>query len=85
MFRKLKVFLDDKQLGTVGWKDTLTADLTPGNHTVAVKMDWIASPPLAIVAGDVADLHVAVDAGNPLMATLLTFTLPHRVLSLRLR
>lgn len=85
VLRKLKVFVDDKRIGTVRWKDTLTADLTPGTHSVTVRMDWVVSPPLAIVASDAADLHVDVEVPNILTATLRVFTQPRRVFTLRLR
>ena len=85
MFRKLKVFVDDERIGTVGWKDTLTADLTRGTHTITVRMDWVVSPPLTIVASDAADLHVDVEVPNLLTSTLRVFTQPRRVFTLRLR
>jgi hypothetical protein len=49
--RKLKVLVDGQVVGSVG-RAADPIDVSPGTHTVAVKMDWVKSPALEIAVAE---------------------------------
>ena len=44
--RGLRVLLDDAELGAVGNDDRAVFEVPAGEHTIAVRMDWVKSDPV---------------------------------------
>ena len=86
IIRRLEVVVDGVEVGKLRWRDSLTVSLAPGTHTVMVKMDWQASPPVTVVADEgVAELHLDVKQGFFLLALVRLFTQPKRAYALQPR
>ena len=43
IFRKYKIFVDDKEIASIGRGQTLKLDVEPGKHTLQLKIDWESS------------------------------------------
>ncbi len=58
--RSLKVMIDGQQAGTIGNGNTEEFSITPGQHTIACKIDWCSSRnfDVHLAAGETAYLHV---------------------------
>ena len=50
-WRKLRVLLDDTEIGRVGSGKTESFDVAPGRHTLHVQMDWVKSEPATFTCG----------------------------------
>jgi hypothetical protein len=50
--RKYKLVVDGEQRGAIARGETLAVDVTPGQHTVMLKIDWTRSQPLTIEVPD---------------------------------
>lgn len=46
--RKLKVYVDNKHVGNVRWKNSVDISVPPGRHEFYVKMDWCRSTPIQL-------------------------------------
>ena len=64
--RKLKVFIDDVEVGNAGWNETSDFQTAAGPHEVYVKMDWCRSAPFAFdsLDGDAVELEVTIPSGT---------------------
>lgn len=76
--RKLKIFVDGEEAGTVGSDATTTLEVSPGNHEVYVKMDWIRSPPVAVAASDSDDVTLEVIMPRGIVAQWTTMFKPSK-------
>jgi len=56
--RKLKVLVDDQEVGAVSMNETVRLTVEPGDHLIHVKMDWVRSPPLTVTAAEGADVRI---------------------------
>ena len=50
--RKYKVILDDKEIGSIGERETFTYPINPGLHTLYLQIDWCESNILEFEIGD---------------------------------
>lgn len=50
--RAYAVMLDGKKIGDLGNGETKSFVIEPGQHTLALKIDWCGSPVLAFTASD---------------------------------
>jgi hypothetical protein len=48
ILRNLKVYVDDRHVGSVAWMGTSDFVVTPGTHVIRVKMDWCGSRELSV-------------------------------------
>jgi hypothetical protein len=62
--RGLKVLLDGVVVCSVDQNRVAVIEVTPGTHSVAVKMDWVQSEPVEVTLGE--GETVAVEGGGSL-------------------
>jgi hypothetical protein len=54
-FRRYDVLLDGREVGALKPGESVTVEVAPGSHTLALKIDWCGSRPATfVVAGDEA-------------------------------
>ena len=52
VMRKLKVYINEKHLGSVKHNSSVDFNVSPGKHDVYVKMDWCKSEPVTLKLKD---------------------------------
>ena len=63
MARKLKVFIDEKHVADLKWDKAIDIHVSPGFHTVRVKMDWCTCQPLGLKLESGERVEFKVEAG----------------------
>jgi hypothetical protein len=83
--RKLVIVVDGKRAGTIRPGQDTSIEVTPGVHTVTVRMDWARTGPLQVTcaAGTTTNLD-AIPAGF-VMGIVYSFVRPSRLFSLKRR
>jgi hypothetical protein len=59
MFREYQIFIDDQKVGSVRNNQDVAFDVTPGRHSVQVRLDWVKSKPqqITLAADQTVVLH----------------------------
>ena len=79
VFRRYRVLVDGRPAGVVGRGETLRCPVSPGQHTVAARIDWSGSPEVSVDVPAGGRVTVEVEPAGDAFAG--TFS-PDRMLTL---
>ena len=51
-FRAYKIVLDDEEIGTIRANETREFEVSPGKHTLVIKIDWATSNTIEFTHGE---------------------------------
>jgi hypothetical protein len=84
--RKYEVLIDGKQVGEIANGETKSFDVTPGGHTIQLKIDWARSNQIEFTSSNNEDLRFKVSSPlrgiNLIKSILFATVLSHKYLIL---
>ena len=70
--KHITIFIDDKEVGTVGMQQNLNFDVSPGKHTVMIKNKWGAeSKPLEVDLSNNEDKAILMTSSKYVLLSVL--------------
>src|SRR3989442_11479126 len=65
LLRTYKVVLDERVVGWIKRRKTLTFDVAPGHHTLQLEIDWCSSRTLELDLAAGQEAHLTCGGGGP--------------------
>src|SRR5262245_49871573 len=66
--RSYKVVLDGEVVGSIGWGEDKVFDVSPGSHTVQLRIDWCRSEAIVVDVRDGERAQLKCHGRSPLLA-----------------